>query len=31
MVDIFYFNLMSSLYYFNQIAKNIDPLMFGEL
>ena len=29
MVDIFfYFLLMSFLYYFNQIIKNIDPLMF---
>ena len=31
MVDIFYFILMNSLYYFNQIAKNIDPLMLGVL
>ena len=27
----FYFILMSYLYYFNQIAKNIDPLMLGVL
>ena len=31
MVNIFYFILMSSLYYFNQITKNIDPLMLGVL
>ena len=31
MVDIFYFILMSFLYYFNQMAKNIDPLMLGIL
>ena len=31
MVDIFYFILMNSLYYFNQIAKNIDPLMLSVL
>ena len=31
MVDIFYFILMSSLYYFNQITKNIDLLMLGVL
>ena len=33
-VNIFYFTLMSYLfiyYYFNQIAKNIDPLMLGIL
>ena len=28
-VDFFF--LISSLYYFNQIAKNIDPLMLGVL
>ena len=27
----FYFILMSSLYYFNQISKNIDPLMLNIL
>ena len=30
-VDLFYFILMSSLYYFNQIAKNIDSLMLRVL
>ena len=28
-VDVFIIILMSYLYYFNQIAKNIDPLMLG--
>ena len=31
MVDSFYFILMSSLYYFNQIAKNIELLMLDVL
>ena len=31
MVDILYFILMNYLYYFNQIAKNIDPVMLGVL
>ena len=31
LVDILYFILMNSLHYFNQIAKNIDPLMLGVL
>ena len=31
MVNIFIIILMSVLYYFNQIAKNIDPLMLGAL
>ena len=30
-VDVFIIILISSLYYFNQIAKNIDLLMFGVL
>ena len=30
-VDVFIIILMSYLYYFNQIAKNIDPLMLGVL
>ena len=30
-VDIFYFILMNFLYYFNQMAKNIDPLILGVL
>ena len=30
-MDILYFILMNYLYYFNQIAKNIDPLMLGVL
>ena len=28
-VDVFIIVLMSYLYYFNRIAKNIDPLMLG--
>ena len=28
-VDVFIIILMSYLYYFNQIAKNIDPLILG--
>ena len=28
-VDVFIIILISYLYYFNQIAKNIDPLMLG--
>ena len=28
-VDVFIIILMSYLYYFNQITKNIDPLMLG--
>ena len=28
-MDVFIIILMSYLYYFNQIAKNIDPLMLG--
>ena len=28
-VDVFIIILMSYLYYFNQISKNIDPLMLG--
>ena len=28
-VDVFIIILMSYLYYFNQIAKNIDPMMLG--
>ena len=28
-VDVFIIILMSYLYYFNQIAKNIDPLMLA--
>ena len=31
MVDIFYLILMSFLYYFNQIAKNIDLLMYCKM
>ena len=30
-VDVFIIILVSSLYYFNQIAKNIDPLILGVL
>ena len=30
-MDIFYFILMSFLYFFNRIAKNINPLMLGVL
>ena len=29
-VNVFIIILMSYLYYFNQIAKNIDPLMLGD-
>ena len=31
MVDMFYFILMGSLYYFNQMSKNIDPLILSVL
>ena len=31
MVDMFYFILTNSLYYFNQISKNIDSLMLSVL
>ena len=31
MVDMFYFILMGSLYYFNQISKNVDSLMLSVL
>ena len=30
-VDIFYFILMNFLYYFNQMERNIDPLILGVL
>ena len=31
LIYLFYFILMSSIYYINQITKNIDPLILGVL